>query len=176
MLALSTMAVVVNFGRFISSAPGSSSRSSTSTMSQSHHCSLRWRNRQMIIDALDANYCFYGDSGSLLFVIRGNEAPQIDVAVMYGHVEQGWPPQLGIQSGEHLVTDFRIIGVRSGCALRGKGGKRLKQVCAAHDSHDFSILHNRHSFDTISFQQSCDFAERGIRRRGNHRARHDIAD
>src|SRR5215467_8307464 len=49
-------------------------------------------------------------------------------------------------------------------------------VCAAHDSHDFSILHNRHSFDTISFQQSCDFAERGIRRRGNHRARHDIAD
>src|SRR5215475_2147364 len=32
-------------------------------------------------------------------------------------------------------------------------GKRLKQVCAADDSHHFSILHDRHPLDAISFQQ-----------------------
>src|SRR6516164_9252902 len=46
-----------------------------------------------------------------------------------------------------------IAGACGGCVLCRHACECLKQVCTADDPHDFSILHDRHPLDAVSFQQ-----------------------
>src|SRR5262245_14423924 len=136
--APNAIAAAVKFRLFISCAPDSISDADEND-GPSYHCDLGWRNCQMIVDRLDAGYAFHGDSGCLLYTSRSDKSPQVHGTVAYRHVEHRWPPQLRIQSGKHLVTDLRIAGACGGCVLCRHAGECLKQVCAADDSHHFSI-------------------------------------
>src|SRR6516165_9121593 len=173
--APTAIAAAVKFCLFISCAPDSISDADEND-GPSHHCDRGWRNCQMIVDRLDTGYAFHGNSGCFFFIIGSDKSPQVDGAVADRHVEHRWPPQLRIQSGKHLVTDLRIASACGGCVLCRHACECLKQVCTADDPHNFSILHDRYPLDAVSFQQHRNLAERRLRRRGDHRARHDIGD